>query len=231
MELLGRIVPAIRETRVPLITGYAWLFVIWLAFIVTDTGQSRLPPEPEPGSLLAVTQQALNALGGLGLGITVSVAAFMVGSLTGYLFDRVLTPLDVRALRDHAARNLAEAQLRFQLALPLTVGVLVVRDKTETLWWLVGLAIPAGLTLHGQALWRRAKQVPLKADLVGVDLSDAYLVGANCTLVDMTGANLQGSNLTGALPLAALLFAGAAAAVLTSSSTGPGPPSCRYSGD
>ena len=202
MELLGRIIPAIRETRVPLVSGYVWLLAIWLSVAV---GSDRFAGEPEPGSQLAVLREALGALGGLGLGIADSVTAFMVGSMAGFLADLLLKPRDSRAMRDHAARSQAEAQLRFQLAAPLLVGSVIVVLQSRQWLWLLGTAIPGVLVVHGAALWQRARDAPLKADLRGVDLSDAHLYRANFTNVDLTGANLQGANLAWANLYAAKL--------------------------
>ena len=209
MELLARIVPAIRETRVPLITGYAWVFAGWLSaariIAIVDPGTDT----PEPWSLLWVVSKAFGVLGAFGGGAALTVVAFLVGSGLGYLWDQVswrsfdFRPLDVRALRDRAARTQTEAQLRLQLAPPLALAGLVTATFGGRYWpATLGVGIAAVvvvsplLFVYGRALWAEVARAPLTADLSGVDLSDAFLGGANCTHVNLSGADLRGSDLS-----------------------------------
>ena len=195
MELLGRIIPAIRETRIPLVSGYVWLLAIWLGLNEWTDVLVALTQDPPQGSILWAFTLAFGPASGIGTGLAVTFVAFMVGSTTGYVWDLFLRPLDERALRDRAAQQFAEAQLRFQIALPLAALVpLVISDR----WVLVGVLVPVLLVAHGRALWKEARSLPLRADLTGVDLSNAYLRNANCAHVDMAGANLQGADLTAA---------------------------------
>lgn len=196
MELLGRIVPAIRETRTPLIVGYGWLLAGWLmigAWTDTDLAIDR---DSQPGTPMWLFERAFDVLSEFGLGVAMTVAAFIVGSLTGFIWDQFARPIDERALRDRAARLVSEAQLRLQLSPPIGLGAAAL--SSFDLRFAAGFIIPVLLVAHGWALWREAKRLPVRADLRDADLSSAHLVGANFAHADLSGANLQGANLTSA---------------------------------
>ena len=200
MELVGRIVPAVRETRTPLISGFAWLLAFWLwVGAWSDNAERLLSAEPDPRAArpLWLVRESLGLLSGLGAGIALTVSALIVGSLFGYGWGLVVKSLDERAIRGRAAQLFAESEFRLQLALPLAVGLLaLVRQAPLTLF---GLAIPALMAGHGVLLRREAMGMSLRADLSGADLSSANLAGANLTHIDLSEANLQGADLTGAV--------------------------------
>ncbi len=193
MELIGRIVPAIRETRVPLISGYAWLLAGWLAVTTFTDIETTLNGPQEPVSLGWALARAFDPLEGFGAGVALTVTAFILGSLIGFLWDLVLRPVDERALRERATRHYTEAQLRLQLAAPALTAVIALAGRS--VWYLIGLLVPTLLVSHGWALWLQARQQPMRADLRNADLSSAYLGRANFAHADLTGANLLGADL------------------------------------
>lgn len=184
-------------------TGYAWLFAVWMAYAGHADPRSleRLVQDKSPGSIEWSVAQAFSILSGLGMGIALTVAAYMIGSITGYAWELLgMKPIDERALRDRAARLYSEAELRLQLSVPLAVILAIVGAEWSIGWWQVLLAaVLALLALHGRALWKEASRTPLRADLSETDLSFAFLRGANCAHVDFSRANLQGAVFTGAL--------------------------------
>ena len=192
MELLSRVVPAVRETRVPFVTGLLWLLSFWLFASSHWALGDFLQGTGEPTGLAWQLGTALGLLGSLGLGFAVSATAYLLGSLANFVWELFLKPLDERAVRGHAARSFAEAQLRLQLVPPICVLLgQVALSRSLLLTW----AAPALLAGHGLVLWKQALRAPMKSDLREADLSSAHLPGANFSHSDLSGANLQGANL------------------------------------
>ena len=201
MELLGRIVPAIRETRLPLITGYAWLLAIWLTTTAVTTIETDLSGDLEPETAVWAISKAFGVLSELGLGIAVTVAAYMTGSLAGYLWDLVMRPLDERIMPERSIQLGSEGQLRVQLALPLAIGITAL--GRYDIRYLGALIIPALLTAHGMRLWGDSRRKPMPTDLSGqelegVNLSRARLDGANLSESQLIDAHLKSAQLANA---------------------------------
>lgn len=192
MELLSRVVPAVRETRVALVTGLLWLLSLWLFVSSHWAVGDFLQGTDEPPGLAWQLGTALGILGSLGLGLAVTATAYLLGSLANFIWELVLRPLDERAIRGHAARSFAEAQLRLQLVPPICVllGQVALLRSVLFAW-----AAPVLLAGHGMVLWRQALRAPMKSDLREADLSSAHLAGANFSHSDLSGANLQSANL------------------------------------
>jgi hypothetical protein len=68
MNVLGYIIPAIREVRGPLIGGYIWLAAVWAAF--GDT----VPDDPRPGTIWATFERLDSVVGTGGIVVALSVA-------------------------------------------------------------------------------------------------------------------------------------------------------------
>ncbi len=201
MELLAKLLPALRETRIPLATGYAWLITGWLWFgdRVPTVEEVKAQTESTPSQLI---WRALSGLGDLGTVAAVSFTAYLVGTLLGAGWDTVFRQVDERVLREQAKMLYAEAKLRIQLAPAVAVGgAAVAVDSSWWAWTLVALPVTA-LGLHGWRLWARAKVLPVQSDLSGRELTEAYLVGARMSRAqlaraDLFGATLRGVDLTG----------------------------------
>lgn len=141
--------------------------------------------------------QAFGTFNKFSVGIVVTFAAFMTGSLADFVLNQIRRPLDRRAIREEPARLFAEAQLRYQMVLPIMIVIgLLAANEGDALW--LALVVPFLLAAQAAQLWNQAIKEPLKADLRNVDLSNAYLRKANCTHVDFTGANLRLADLAGA---------------------------------
>lgn len=95
--MLASMLPGVREVRAPLIAGYLWLLGLWIAFEPLVRGR-------HDGSELFAT---LGRLGDLMspavLGVVVSVAAYLVGSLA----DSGLQSLRRRIMRDYVMGSIA----------------------------------------------------------------------------------------------------------------------------
>ena len=227
MELLSRVVPAIRETRTPLVVGYLWLYALWMAVVAIlagsghDLTDSIVLEALDPTGVWGV-RGPVNILGGAGLLATVSFMAYMLGSGADYLVDLILRPIDSRVLRDRTARLFAEAQLRIQSGPPLAIGIdLTIYSLTPDfferqvldlspdanglvpLLLLVGVLTPGPLLgwlllAHGWKLWQIAVASPVRPNLDGEDLSAGSFRHANFDHCSLVRSNLQAADFTGA---------------------------------
>ncbi len=77
MGFLWQLLPGAREARNQVIVGYAWLFALGLVVGV---------PQPPTGSHL---DELVSSLGAVGVGIGLSFAAFLIGSLSDDLVSLV----------------------------------------------------------------------------------------------------------------------------------------------
>lgn len=142
MNVLGYIIPAVRELRAPLVGGYLWLLSAWLNF-------GHRVPESVDSSDNSPWRQLTrldSALGATGLLVAVSVAAVLIGSLVGELITGVISSRweqpdavgiigasvpEAQYSADRAAATFAEAELRLHVALPLAVVGLSVLLRDE----------------------------------------------------------------------------------------------------
>jgi hypothetical protein len=87
--LLASILPGLRQVRAPLAAGYLWLVVLWVLF------EPVFPARATADGLAASFYRAAELLSLAGLGIFLSFAAYLLGSLS----SSALTPLLQRLLR------------------------------------------------------------------------------------------------------------------------------------
>ncbi len=74
MALFSSLVPGLREVRAPLISGYLWLLCAWLLF-------EPAVPSPQDNEIYERLVAVGEIVGPLGLAVTASVAAYLIGSL------------------------------------------------------------------------------------------------------------------------------------------------------
>jgi hypothetical protein len=181
VNVLGYIIPAIREIRAPLVGGYLWLLAAWLNF--GDWVPDR-PGEESPWDQLV---RLRDAIGAVGVAAAISVAAVLVGSLVGELITFItarrwerpsvieslgeLVP-EAKYAANTAVRTFAEAEFRLHASLPLVVvGASLVANELG-----IGLAIlvlAALIGAHGVVLLRRWAQQADAARVVAEERTDA----------------------------------------------------------
>lgn len=79
MTLLERVVPSLRDFRVPLIVGYAWTLILWLMF--GGSLPSRSQALEDPNSVAGLFTRAWEEAGTAGRAAALSVFAYLLGSL------------------------------------------------------------------------------------------------------------------------------------------------------
>src|SRR5581483_11006669 len=84
MQILGNILPGFRDIRAPIIAGYTWLVLAWL-LIRPDI--HRRPADAAFGSLYDLGHD----VGRLGVAVGVSVAAYLIGSVSQGVTDALAT--------------------------------------------------------------------------------------------------------------------------------------------
>jgi hypothetical protein len=100
--MLANLLPGIREVRAPLAAGYLWLLTLWVAL------EPVLPDERGATGVVESLYRLADGLSSVGVGVAVSFAAYLVGSLSISLFG---LPLG----KWHGRRDLS-AQARDALA-------------------------------------------------------------------------------------------------------------------
>jgi uncharacterized protein YjbI with pentapeptide repeats len=196
VNLLDKLIPAIREVRTPLIAGYAWLFALWLC-VAGSVPRSVNEATDDEGSLADVVARLWTGLSSASRLVIASVVAYLIGSLIGAVIDTIRPPLDDRVLVEKARELVAESRLRIQLALPLFLIVVLAAVRGSN-WWILALIVPYALLAHGIWLRNRADPLRPRPDLAGRDLVRAYLRGANLQGANLSKGILQQANLRGA---------------------------------
>lgn len=165
MTLLSQILPAFRQVRAPLVGGYLWLLAAWLHW------SESVPTAGRHGGdrYWRAMERLIAQLGAAGTLAAVSVAAYLVGSVVAEIVSwaiRRRTGLDSDEMEQareiweakYAAevpiRLLAEAELRFNVAVPLIAVMFVLRPTLLTLA-IVGLILV--MIVHGRWLLRAAR--------------------------------------------------------------------------
>ena len=74
MNLLGSLIPGVREVRAPLVSGYLWCVFLWLLLA------SNVPTEHGQPTYEHLVELA-DAMGPVGKAVAVSIAAYLLGSL------------------------------------------------------------------------------------------------------------------------------------------------------
>jgi hypothetical protein len=85
--VLTSLLPGLRDLRAPLSAGILWLLALW--FLV----EPALPDEDRARGILASAYRLAEPLSALGLGAVVGFAAYLLGSLSVFLFSRRLRRL------------------------------------------------------------------------------------------------------------------------------------------
>lgn len=164
VTLLSQILPALRQVRAPLVGGYLWLLAAWLHW------SESVPAAGSRGDdrYWRAMERLSSQLGAAGTLAAVSIAAYLVGSVVSEVVSwaiRLSTGLDSDEMEQareiwqakYAAevpmRLLAEAELRFNVAVPLLAIMLVLRPTLLTLL-LLGLILL--MATHGWWLLRSA---------------------------------------------------------------------------
>jgi hypothetical protein len=81
--VFASLLPGLRDVRAPLAAGYLWLVVVWVVF------EPAVPERAAADGVMASLYRAGDVLSVLGLGIALSFAAYLLGSLS----TSILTPL------------------------------------------------------------------------------------------------------------------------------------------
>ena len=212
MTFLSQILPAVRQVRAPVVGGYLWLLAGWLRW-------SESVPEPanaQENRYWHAMARLVDELGAVGAFAAVSVTAYLVGSLVaegislairqfGHLdtdeMEQAREIWEAKYAADVSIRLLAEAELRFNVAIPLLVVMAVL---PPTAWTIALLLFVLALAAHGVWLLRTAR---LKWDIASrisrIDVGDGDGLepdGPDQAGAEHTAASDDGpSSLSGAL--------------------------------
>jgi hypothetical protein len=136
MAVLERLLPVLRETRVPIIVGYAYILAGWLAAAEFVDG------DPDGASdAIRPLLEASEAFGPLGTGAALSLLAYFLGSTTGFLWEGPIPPWR-RSVRLRFGRIRPELDWRSSRSDPRasfhsSITCEGWNDKTSHLWPLV----------------------------------------------------------------------------------------------
>lgn len=86
MNILGNILPGLREIRAPVIAGYIWLLTLWVAL---DPNIHRRPRQRVFGSIYDLHSD----IGRAGVIVAVSVSAYLIGALSEGISDLFVSRL------------------------------------------------------------------------------------------------------------------------------------------
>ena len=196
MELLGRVMPSIRQVGLELTTGAAWLLLVWLA-IATQIPEARARSTSIADSDLGWAWESAAAAAGVSFtAVVLGLMAYLVGSTYGYVWNWFIPQTDPRVLRSETKALASEANLRLRLTPPLLGASLLLAAELGQPWFYYLPIVPVVVALDGHRRWTKAKSMPIKADLTGVDLSNFEMSGCNATYVDLSGANLKHADLS-----------------------------------
>lgn len=82
--MLASILPGLRQIRAPLAAGYLWLVVAWVAL------ERSVPERDAADGVLASFYRASDLLSAIGVGVALSFAAYLLGSLSAGGMTQVL---------------------------------------------------------------------------------------------------------------------------------------------
>ena len=85
--MLTSVLPGLRELRAPLSAGVLWLLVVWFSV------EPSVPDPDEASGILASAYRLAEPLSAVGLGAVLGFAAYLVGSLSVFLFSGALRQL------------------------------------------------------------------------------------------------------------------------------------------
>jgi hypothetical protein len=117
--MLVSLLPGLRDLRTPLAAGYVWLLAAWVAF------EPWIPLRPEDDTVLESAYRAGRAVSIAALGVALSFAAYLVGTLSTSLLSGPLRRLaggdSLNPQSQSALRQVARAG-REQLVLALSLS-------------------------------------------------------------------------------------------------------------
>ena len=96
VPFLSHLLPALRETRAPLVSGYVWLLAIWLSI----EGSIPVRTEVEPGTVEYAIGRAYDAVGSVGATIALSLVAFLIGTAADEVLGKIAAVLRLQPSRD-----------------------------------------------------------------------------------------------------------------------------------
>lgn len=82
--MLSSVLPGLRELRAPLSAGFLWLLTLWFAF------ERAVPDSADASGAVASAYRLGGLLETIGLGAAITFAAYLVGSLSVFLFTGLL---------------------------------------------------------------------------------------------------------------------------------------------
>ncbi len=89
--MLASLVPGLRDVRAPLAAGYLWMIVAWIAF------EPAVPEREAAEGVLASIYRVSDVLSAVGVGVALSFAAYLLGSLSASTLTPLLRRLFPRA--------------------------------------------------------------------------------------------------------------------------------------
>jgi hypothetical protein len=89
MNLLGSLIPGVREVRAPLVSGYLWCVFLWLLL-------APHVPSPHGQAVYEHLVELAEAMGPIGKAVTVSIVAYLIGSLAQSVVGLVVSRLSER---------------------------------------------------------------------------------------------------------------------------------------
>ncbi|HET6948757.1 MAG TPA: hypothetical protein VFI47_00170 [Acidimicrobiales bacterium] len=97
--MLAGLLPGVRQLRAPLSAGYLWLLAAWVAF------EPLAPERSEASGVIASLYRASDLVSAVGLGIAVSFAGYLLGSVSTSALTPILRRAVPRAWDDGAPRS------------------------------------------------------------------------------------------------------------------------------
>jgi hypothetical protein len=86
VQILANALPGFRDLRAPVIAGYMWLIFVWL---LVDPNLSHRPSSTLGGALYDLG----NRVGHVGIAVAVSVAAYLIGTVSQVATSMLGRPL------------------------------------------------------------------------------------------------------------------------------------------
>ena len=150
--MLAHLLPGIREVRAPLAAGYLWLLALWVAL------EPVLPDERDATGVVESLYRLADGLSAVGVGVAVSFAAYLVGSLSISLFGLPLGKWhgrrDLSAQARDALAELARAT-RSELERILSISGVDVEQLLDESRVIAEVALPGG---NRKILYKRRRR-------------------------------------------------------------------------
>jgi hypothetical protein len=150
--MFAHLLPGIREVRAPLAAGYLWLLALWVAL------EPVLPDERSATGVVESLYRLADGLSAVGVGVAVSFAAYLVGSLSISLFGLPLGKWhgrrDLSAQARDALAELARAT-RSELERILSISGVDVEQLLDESRVIAEVALPGG---NRKILYKRRRR-------------------------------------------------------------------------